>query len=115
MTDGTDPAQALSSREEFERDVIRRAAADCEFRRLLVADPRAALRTAYGVEFPPNVELRVLQETPSVFYLVLPPDANELSDAELEAVSGGEASEPMKMEYGSLRFNAIHTKTMTGF
>ncbi len=80
------------SRQEFEREVVLRAVNDREFRRAVIADPRAALRQAFGVEVPPDVELRVLEETPTSLYLVLPPAADELSEEELARVAGGAGS-----------------------
>ena len=83
------PATAAPSRQDFERDVITRAGADPAFRAELLADPRAAIKKAYGVELPPSLELRVVEETPSVFYLVLPLQSEELTDEQLAAVAGG--------------------------
>ncbi len=83
------PATAAPSRQDFERDVIARAGADPAFRAELLADPRAAIKKAYGVDLPPSLELRVVEETPSVFYLVLPLQSEELTDEQLAAVAGG--------------------------
>ena len=83
------PATAAPSRQDFEREVIARAGADPAFRAELLADPRAAVKKAYGVDLPPSIELRVVEETPSVFYLVLPLQSAELTDEQLAAVAGG--------------------------
>ena len=77
------------SREEFERQVRLRAAQDSHFLEQLLADPKAALAAAFGLELPPDVEFNVVQETPSRFYLVLPVASKELTDEDLEAVAGG--------------------------
>ena len=88
MTEKT-PATAAPSRQDFEREVITRSGADPAFRAELLADPRAAIKKAYGVDLPPSIELRVVEETPSVFYLVLPLQGEELTDEQLAAVAGG--------------------------
>jgi hypothetical protein len=79
--------QQKNSREEFEKSIIQRACDDREFRAQLVADCTGTLRSL-GVELPPGVELQVLEETPSRFYVVLPA-TDELSDNELRQVAGG--------------------------
>ncbi len=85
MPEGT----PLSSREEFEKEVLRRARADAGFRAQLLVDPKAALKTAFGVELPPDIEIRVLEETPTRFFIVLPVEKTELSDEDLAQVAGG--------------------------
>ena len=87
------PKDARSlSRQDFEKDVVLRARANPEFRQQLLADPKAAIHAAYGMEIPPDVEIRVRQETPSLFYLVLPVESDELTDEQLAAVAGGVGS-----------------------
>ena len=83
------PAPVAPSRQDFEREVIARAGSDPAFRAGLLADPRAAIKMAYGVDLPPSLELRVVEETPTVFYLVLPLHSEELTDEQLAAVAGG--------------------------
>jgi len=89
MTETSSQQPQSLSRADFEREVILRAAADQAFRQQLVADPRAAIQAAYGVEIPPDVEIQVLEETPSKFYLVLPVPGDELTDEQLAGVAGG--------------------------
>jgi hypothetical protein len=89
MAEETAAAGASSSRQEFERDVLERAAADPAFRAELLANSRAAILKIYGVELPPSIELKVLEETPTTFYLVLPAQTDELTDEQLAAVAGG--------------------------
>ena len=80
------------SRQEFEKEVLSRAQGDAAFRQQLLADPRAALKAAFGVELPPDVGVQVLEETPTRFYIVLPVQTSELSDEQLAQVSGGVGS-----------------------
>jgi hypothetical protein len=70
-------------------EVLSRSAVDMEFRKQLVADPRAALSAHFGKEIPETVNIRFLdtQGTPTV---VLPElGTAELSEADLENVAGG--------------------------
>jgi hypothetical protein len=89
MTEKTAQDTQSLSRQDFEKDVILRAAAEPAFRQKLLADPKAALQATYGVELPPDLEISVLEETPSKFYLVLPAQTRGLTDEELAAVAGG--------------------------
>ena len=81
------------SRESVESSIIERASTDSAFRQQLISDPRGTLEGELGVSLPSNVQVSVLEETPSAFYIVLPPDGTaagtELSDEELGAVAGG--------------------------
>jgi len=89
MSEATPKEPWSLSRQDFEKDVILRSRADSTFRENLLANPKAAIQAAYGVEIPPGVEFEVLQETPSKFYLVLPTEAEEMTDEEVAAVAGG--------------------------
>ena len=64
-----------------------------DLRASLLADPRAALRH-FGIEIREGVEIRVVENTPEVLHLTLPPasssaDSDNLSDEQLEAANGG--------------------------
>ncbi len=77
---------------DFEREIVKMAVADKNFRDQLIADPKKALKASVGFEAPPNVNIQVLQEDPTKMYLVLPLEAGkdqELGDADLDAVAGG--------------------------
>ncbi len=66
-------------RRELESQLITRALRDEEFRRQLIADPKAALeaelqRLHLDLRLPPSLRVKVLEEDPDTLYLVLPPD-----------------------------------------
>lgn len=64
---------------------------DDAFKHRLMADASAVLKEE-GIELPPGVEVRVVENTEQVFHLVLPkkPTAEELTDEQLDSISGGE-------------------------
>ena len=73
--------------------VVAASAAHPDLRASLLADPRAALRHV-GIEIREGVEMRVVENTPEVLHLALPPASppvasGDLSDEQLEAASGG--------------------------
>jgi len=85
--------QANQQRDEAEREIVDKAGTDHAFRQKLLSNPPAALEGVLGSALPPNVEISVVEETPSHYYLVLPPAGvaagAELSDHQLGAVAGG--------------------------
>lgn len=52
--------------------LLKHAADDPAFRQALLDDHQAAIKQIFGEDPPAGVELRVLEETPQVAYLVLP-------------------------------------------
>ena len=87
-------AAAGGGRAEMERRLIERSLEDEAFRQRLLADPRAAIEQELGTQLPESIEVRAVEETPEIIYLVLPSaspigQGGELSDQELDAVAGG--------------------------
>ncbi len=82
---------------EEHRRIIERSMENEELRRRLLADPKGTVEEELGAKLPAEIEIRAVEETQNVVYLVLPPTARasqqasigELSDRELEAVAGG--------------------------
>ena len=73
------PEQAPLIRRELEAHLIARALKDEGFRQQLIANPKAALeaelaRLHLDIKLPGTLEVKVLEETPTTLYLVLPPD-----------------------------------------
>jgi hypothetical protein len=81
-------------RAEIERRLINRSLEDDSFRQRLLEDPKAVVEQELGSTLPEGVEVRAVQESAETIYLVLPSasplgEGGDLSDQELEAVSGG--------------------------
>ncbi len=69
--------------------VVAKAWSDDAFKAQLLSDPAAALKEA-GVAVPDGVEVKVVENTETLFHLVLPPRPDEeLSDEALDKVAGG--------------------------
>ena len=85
--------EPTSSRDTVTSRVIERATRDPQFRQELLRDPTKTVELELGVRIPDGTEIRVVEETPSRLYLVLPPRSmatgQELSDQDLEQVAGG--------------------------
>lgn len=69
------------------------AATDEQFRAALLKDPHTAIQGLIGRALPDSISVTVVEETPDSFVIVLPArppaDESELSDLQLEQVSGG--------------------------
>jgi Nitrile hydratase, alpha chain len=82
--------QQAQSRKQIEASLIAKAQAEPAFRKALLNNPKAAIEKEFGVALPAGSELKVVEETASTNYLVLPAIAvGDLSDADLENVAGG--------------------------
>jgi hypothetical protein len=70
--------------------VVAMAWSDEAFKRRLVTEPAAVLREQ-GMDVPPGVEVRVVENTARVQHLVLPPQPaeGELSEEQLAQAAGG--------------------------
>jgi hypothetical protein len=83
--------------EQMERKLIARALKDEGFRKQLLHFPNVArqeVEKLLGVPLPDGFQVRVVQETDNLSYLVVPPvpdNARGLSAAQLEAVASGQA------------------------
>jgi nitrile hydratase alpha subunit len=84
-------AREMTNEERAKRmgQLIAKAWTDDSFKRRLLADPALALE-AEGFDVSPGVDVRVVENTDKVYYLVLPAKpSGELSDEDLENVAGG--------------------------
>ncbi|MGI6648793.1 MAG: NHLP leader peptide family RiPP precursor [Bacillota bacterium] len=78
----------LEHRKELEAKVIEKAWADENFKKELMADPHQVL-AQFGLHLPRELEIKVLEESAKVVYLVLPVNQEVLSDEQLDQVAGG--------------------------
>jgi hypothetical protein len=72
--------------------VLERVAKDERFRNALLTNPRAVLGREYHLHVPETVSILVIEDTAQTLTITLPPKREamqELTDAELEGISGG--------------------------
>lgn len=69
--------------------IVAKCWADPAFKAGLIADPRTAL-AAEGIEVPAGIDLRVVENTADVNYVILPmaPAEGELTDEDLDGAIG---------------------------
>ncbi|QMV42000.1 NHLP leader peptide family RiPP precursor [Cohnella cholangitidis] len=70
------------SLESLKVQIIKKAWADPAFKKSLLSDPKKAVKEAFGVEVPAEIEVKVVEESPSLAYLVLPPNPEDVADGE---------------------------------
>ncbi len=91
--------------------VLERAVKDGRFRQEMLNNPRAVLAREYNIHLPETITLRVIEDTANTLTLVLPPrqeSMQELSDAELEGVSGGWIRPPLSWTCPQPTYGGCH-------
>jgi hypothetical protein len=84
----------LSTWQEFHNELIVKALKDENFRKELIADPKAVVekeigKIKEGMKLPATLEIKVIEQPANAIYLVLPTVTDELSDEALDGVAGG--------------------------
>jgi hypothetical protein len=83
------------TRAAFEEVILAKVIENPAFAARLKADPKAALREAFDVEFPADLQISVFQETPNHLMLCIPlMMTDEIAESGLEGVAGGILSRP---------------------
>ncbi|MBD2299664.1 NHLP leader peptide family natural product precursor [Nostoc sp. FACHB-87] len=76
--------------EEFKNSLIAKAIEDPAYKERLLSDAKAVVEKELGTNLPSGVTIEVVQQSSNQLYLLLPPEIDEnISDEELEAVTGG--------------------------
>ena len=92
-------------------ELIAKASRDSAFRAQFLANPKAALLAA-GAEIAAGVEIRAVESTEKIRYIVLPAvsgDASELTDAQLAAIAGGGATTTNTVQTAEAQTTAVQT------
>ena len=78
----------MTTATELKDQILNRAAEDNDFRARLIADPKAAISAEIGATIPAGFNVAVHEDSTTTAHLVLPPSP-QLTEAELETVTGG--------------------------
>ncbi|WP_063847553.1 NHLP leader peptide family RiPP precursor [Bacillus sp. FJAT-28004] len=62
----------MSNEQPLKDQIIQKAWEDAEFKKQLIANPKEAVKEAFGIEVPDTIEVEVVEESANKFYLVLP-------------------------------------------
>lgn len=106
------PDPMTQARQHIERALIEKAQSDEAFRKLLLQDPRAALKQLIGVDPIPGFKIRVLEEVPGEVVLVLPRAIaqDELPDEILDYAAGGAEGNPCPDPRAGFRGTIVKTR-----
>ncbi|KRE50770.1 NHLP leader peptide family RiPP precursor [Paenibacillus sp. Soil724D2] len=62
----------MSSNETLKAQIIQKAWEDEAFKNQLIANPKAALKQAFGITLPDDIKVKAVEETSTEFVLVIP-------------------------------------------
>ncbi len=87
---------SINPQESIEVRILDRAKEDPEFKQRLLTNAKDVFEQELGQKLPESLEIEALQQSPQKLYVLLPMNrdevAPELSEEELEAVSGGSSA-----------------------
>jgi nitrile hydratase alpha subunit len=81
-----------STHRDMGEALIRKCWKDPAFQKAIVSDPRGVIEKQLGQKLPPNLKIVIYEEDANTLHFSLPPapaNLSELSEDELERVSGG--------------------------
>jgi hypothetical protein len=64
--------------QELRNKIIEKAWEDADFKKQLLADPKAAIKDAFGIEVPDNINIKALEESADNYYVVIPQNPAEI-------------------------------------
>ncbi|MDF2715300.1 MAG: nitrile hydratase [Paenibacillus sp.] len=67
----------MSAEQLLKQQIIEKAWEDDSFKQKLLSDPKTAIQDAFGVTIPDEIQLKALEESPTEFYLVIPPNPSK--------------------------------------
>ncbi len=78
----------MQSADELRNRIFQQASEDSEFRKQLLEEPKVAIESLLGIAVPDRFQVNVVEDSPKLVTLVLPP-LLELDESALEAAVGG--------------------------
>jgi hypothetical protein len=76
------------SHKDLKAQLIARAWHDPDFKRQLLANPKAAIEQEFGIELPAELEVTAVEDTPAHLHLVVPVNHTALSEERLITEEG---------------------------
>lgn len=79
------------TKQAIENQIYTKAMKDENFRASIKSDPKTVLENEFGVKLPDEINIHVVENSATDFYLAIPgaSEQDELSEDELSTVAGG--------------------------
>ncbi|OMF22375.1 NHLP leader peptide family natural product precursor [Paenibacillus sp. FSL H8-0548] len=77
----------MSTKQVTQENVIQKAWEDSEFKAQLLANPKAALKEAFGIDVPQGIEINIVEETSTNLYFVLPQNPTVAKKEDVEGAA----------------------------
>ena len=74
--------------DEMLKQIVEKSGLDSDFRRQLLADPKATISTELGITIPDSMSIVIHESDMQTVHVALPPDPN-ITEEQLEAISAG--------------------------
>lgn len=72
----------MVQKEELLSQIIEKAWSDPAFKEQLLNDPKQALHASFGLDIPDHITVKAVEEDPTSYYLVIPPNPADVKTAE---------------------------------
>ncbi|MGO4348317.1 NHLP leader peptide family RiPP precursor [Paenibacillus sp. MCAF9] len=72
----------MSNVQSLKEQIIQKAWEDAEFKKQLIANPKDAIKEAFGIDVPDTIDVEVVEESANKYYLVLPENPKTLKNAD---------------------------------
>lgn len=72
----------VSNVQSLKEQIIQKAWEDAEFKKQLIANPKDAIKEAFGIDVPDTIDVEVVEESANKYYLVLPENPKALKNAD---------------------------------
>ena len=74
--------------DEMLKQIVEKSGLDSDFRRQLLADPKATISSELGITIPDSMSIVIHESDMQTVHVALPPDPN-ITEEQLEAISAG--------------------------
>ncbi len=75
----------MANRNDIQEKLIKRAWEDAEFKKELLANPKAAIEKVLQIQIPDSIEVQFFEETPDKMCFVLPVDPASVTSEKLDS------------------------------
>jgi hypothetical protein len=82
-------SREIKPERDFQEQLINKARQHAGFKAELLANPKPAIEQEFGIRLPEHLRVKVVEQSPAHFYLLLPINRTELSEVTLNAPVGG--------------------------